>query len=150
MVLSLKILIELIFTSPDIVIFEVVRLLCFLRLPLLKIIILMMNLLLLFLWMPGWQIHVDSDIRFPLVSIGCCLTGIMRISRKEKNRLQKILADIGPVLFIRPWFSLHSSLIIRENPLFLHSRSKTFLKTTFLTKPSCDQVNRAIVVKGTV
>ena len=139
------------FTSPDIVIFEVVRLLCFtsLRLPLFNIVILMVNLLLLLL-IPVWQINVDSDIRFPLVSIWCCLTGIMRISRKEKNRLQKILADIGPVLFIRPWFSLHSSLIIRENPLFLHSRCKTFLKTTFLTKPSCDQVNRAIVVKGTV
>ena len=58
------------FTSPDIVIFEVVRLLCFtsLRLPLFNIVILMVNLLLLLL-IPVWQINVDSDIRFPLVSI---------------------------------------------------------------------------------
>ena len=101
LILSLKI--QMIFTSPDIVIFEIVRLLFFasLRLPLLKIIILMMNLL-LFLLMPAWQIHVDSDIWFPLVSIGCCLTGIIRISGKEKNTFKKILVDIGPVLFIRP------------------------------------------------
>ena len=54
---------------------------------LLKILILVVNCLLLFILVPIWKINVYSNTGFPLVSIGCWLTGIKTISDKAKNRM---------------------------------------------------------------